>query len=469
MPFTASIYCRISKDRESEKLGVERQEADCRALGERLGFEVVEVFVDNDISASTKSSKPRPAYLAMLDAARSGEVGAILAYSNSRLTRRPREFEDLIDLHDRHGVQLHTVVSGSFDLATADGRRMARFLAGESTAEAERTSERVKRAKAQMSEDGKYRGGQRPFGYDSDGVTVREAEAAVVREATTAVLAGRTLAGIVRDFNERGLRTSKAREWTAGGLRAVLTRPRNAGLLAHGRADRGLHEIIRPGVWPAIVDEETWRAVCVVLLDPERRSSSTGNEPKWLGANLYLCGRCGSPMRVSPFGRPEARRNYYRCTGSPHLAIRAEDTDEYIRQVVIERIRDPRVAAQLEQHDSDGALTVDRERRGVLVARLVGFERDYTNGDITGAQLRRATDKVTAELNEIDIRLTSGLRGSTASPILSANDPGVAFLEAPLDVQRAVLSVLMRVEIAPAAGRGLAWSPTRLKLSEVAA
>jgi len=423
------------------------------------------VFVDNDISASPKSSKPRPSYLAMLDAARSGQVGAILAYSNSRLTRRPREFEDLIDLHDRHAVRLHTVVSGSFDLSTADGRRMARFLAGESTAEAERTSERVKRAKAQMSADGKYRGGQRPFGYESDGMTVREAEAEVVREATTAVLAGRTLAGIVRDLNERGLRTSKGREWSAGGLRDVLLRPRNAGLLAQGLAGRRQAEVVGPARWPAIVDEETWRAVCAVLLDPERRSSTSSNEPKWLGANLYLCGRCGAPMRVAPFGREGARRNYYRCTGAPHLAIRAEVTDEYIRQVVVEQIRDPRVVAQLEQHDGDGAMTIDRERRGVLAARLAGFEREWREGLVTGAQLHKATEQLSAEITEIDTRLTTGLRGSTASPILSAYDPGVAFLDAPLDVQRAVLSVLLRVEVLPAAGRGLAWSPTRLRLT----
>ena len=52
----AGIYCRISADREGEALGVERQEQDARKLAESLGLEVVGVFTDNDISASTRSS-----------------------------------------------------------------------------------------------------------------------------------------------------------------------------------------------------------------------------------------------------------------------------------------------------------------------------------------------------------------------------------------------------------------------------
>src|SRR5690606_13244546 len=114
----AAIYCRISRDAEQEGLGVARQEEDCRALVARHGWTLVEPpYVDNDISASTLSRKARPAYEAMLAAVRAGEVDVIVAYSNSRLTRRPLELEDLITVHDQHGAVIHTVVSGNDDLA----------------------------------------------------------------------------------------------------------------------------------------------------------------------------------------------------------------------------------------------------------------------------------------------------------------------------------------------------------------
>ena len=66
----AAIYCRISRDAEQEGLGVARQEEDCRALAGKSGFTVAEVYTDNDISASTKSRKARPAYDRMLEATR---------------------------------------------------------------------------------------------------------------------------------------------------------------------------------------------------------------------------------------------------------------------------------------------------------------------------------------------------------------------------------------------------------------
>src|SRR4051812_10863947 len=123
----AAIYCRISRDPEGLRIGVDRQEEDCRTLAKREGLVVVgEPFIDNDISASTLSRKARPRYAALLEAASERRVDVVLAYSNSRLTRRPLELEDLIQLHERHGTQIITVVSGKDDLSTADGRMVAR-------------------------------------------------------------------------------------------------------------------------------------------------------------------------------------------------------------------------------------------------------------------------------------------------------------------------------------------------------
>src|SRR5680860_1583635 len=109
----AAVYRRISRDPDGLREGVTRQDEDTRVLAARLGLTVAEshVFEDNDIGASTLSRKSRPRYADMLEAARAGEFGAILAYSNSRLTRRPRELEDLLDIHDKHGVEIHTAVS----------------------------------------------------------------------------------------------------------------------------------------------------------------------------------------------------------------------------------------------------------------------------------------------------------------------------------------------------------------------
>src|SRR5207249_3922881 len=65
MPRAAAIYCRISDDRQGHALGVTRQEQDCRALADRKGWPIADVYVDNDLSAY--NGKNRPSYRRLLD------------------------------------------------------------------------------------------------------------------------------------------------------------------------------------------------------------------------------------------------------------------------------------------------------------------------------------------------------------------------------------------------------------------
>src|SRR5579884_3389761 len=103
----AGIYCRISEDREGAGLGVERQRADCEALVHQRRWRVVDVYVDNDLSAY--SGKPRPEYRRMLRDVEAGRLGAIVAWHTDRLHRSPREFEELMGRCDRHKGRAETV------------------------------------------------------------------------------------------------------------------------------------------------------------------------------------------------------------------------------------------------------------------------------------------------------------------------------------------------------------------------
>ncbi|SNS11368.1 Site-specific DNA recombinase [Actinomadura meyerae] len=468
MQVRAAIYARISKDRDGEALGVERQEADCRELAARLGWDVVAVFVDNDISASTRSKKPRPQYEEMLRAVKAGRIDAVLAYSNSRLTRRPAEWITLIELANAGRIRIKTVVSGGHDLSTADGRAVALTIAAWDAAEAERIGERVSRKKRQVAEAGKYRGGPRPYGYEKDGMTVRPAEAEVIREATKAILAGRSLAAVARELNEAGRRTSKGRTWSAVQLRDVLVRPRNAGLIHSGLAKRSDVEILGRAQWPAIVDEDTWRAVHAVLTDPSRRTQ-TNNDARWLGTNTYICDRdgCGATMRAAPISSRKGGRRYdYRCTAKNHLTIAAGKTDDYVRKVVAALVRDPRIVAALTEGDG-GAVSADRERRAVLVASLDRTKAEWDADEIGTADYKRKAAKIEAEIEEIDARMASGLQRSAAAEVLHAPDPGAAFLSAPVDVQRAVVRTVVTVTVQPAAQNGQAWTSDRIVIGPV--
>lgn len=466
----AAIYCRISRDRAGAGLGVERQREDCEALAARLGWDVRAVFVDNDISAY--SGARRPEYEQMIQAIEDGRIRGVIAWHTDRLHRRAIELERFVTLAEAHDLAVQTVTAGSTDLSTASGRMVARMLGAAAQHEIDHARERMRSAKRQMAADGKYRGGPRPFGYEKDGITVRESEAAVIRKASKAILAGRSLTAVARDLNDAGEVTSTGKPWTYARLRDVLVRPRNAGLLHQGRADRGEAEIVGPAQWPAIIDEETWRALYARLLDPSRRKQD-GNDTRWLGSGIYICGRCGATMRPAPYGGTAAsknrtRKHLYRCSEKAHLTISTDKTDEYVMGVLVDLVRDPRVVAAM-QPDQGGAETADRERRAVLAARLDSFETDYAEGRITGTQLQKATARITAEIGDIDERLSRNLRRSLTSPVANAPDPGQALLDAPVDVQRGVLRAVLRVTVQLHPYRGAAWTADRLTVEPVAA
>ncbi|MGZ4171781.1 MAG: recombinase family protein, partial [Solirubrobacteraceae bacterium] len=106
-PLRAGIYTRMSYDRAGAGLGVARQEEDSRVLCGRKGWQVAGLYADNDVSAY--SGKPREQWLRLMADIAAGRIDAIVCWHVDRLTRTPRELEDVIDLHDKAGIQLATV------------------------------------------------------------------------------------------------------------------------------------------------------------------------------------------------------------------------------------------------------------------------------------------------------------------------------------------------------------------------
>lgn len=463
-PIRAAIYARISSDRTGEGLGVDRQTEDCRDLARRLGWAVANVYTDNDISAY--SGKVRPRYRQMLQDVKDGNLDAILAWHPDRLHRRVMELEEFAEVVNDHATKVQTVSAGELDLSTPTGIMVARMLGAAAQHEVAQTRSRLLSKKKAMAAAGEYRGGPRPYGYEKDGVTVRESEAEVVRRATRQIIAGRTLAAVARELNEKDLTTSTGKPWTYSRLRDVLVRPRNAGKLNRGRHGRGELDITGDAKWPAILGYEEWLTVYKFLTDDSRRKQN-GNDTRWLGSGIYVCGKCGEPLRVAPHGgkasQLSARRYLYRCSAQAHLTVSTAPTDSLVRAVIAEYLRDPRIARALD--DQSEHTSKDRQKRTELEKRRETIENDYAKGIINGGAFNKANKTVQSQIDEIDSRLSVAMRRSVSSPVINAADPVEAFMNAPMDVQRFVLTTLIRVEIAPSPYRGSRWSSERVKIT----
>ena len=340
MQRTAFIYCRISDDKTGAKLGVQRQEEDCRALAADRGYEVVRVFQDNDISAY--SGKARPEYAAMLKRVAAGEVDAVLCWHPDRLHRRPVELEAYIDACREGGAVTHSVKAGEMDLATDSGQMIARMLGAAARYESDTKATRIRRASEQAIRAGKWTGGTRPFGWTiTDGVpALHPEESKAIADACTRVLKGDSLGSIIREMNDRGLTTTMGNQWGYAQLAQALERPRNAGLADyHG-------EIVGPSTFPAIVSENVWRGVCAVLSDPSRRRSQS-NKAVHLLAGIAQC-HCGAAVRSATVsGRDGQKHRIYRCAvrGSGHVSKRVEYVDRVVNTAII-AVRGAQAATQ---------------------------------------------------------------------------------------------------------------------------
>lgn len=459
---TAAIYARISRDDKGEEAGVTRQQEDCRLLAEQLHLTVAAVFVDNDRGASTLSKKDRPQFRDMMRRAEAGEFDAILAYTSSRLTRRPMESEQIIRLVETKGVRLHTVKSGSFDLTTADGRAVARTLAAWDAAEAERTGERVKRAFEGRARAGKSHG-RVAYGWtrDADGAEhLDPGPAAVVSEAAQRILAGESMRAIAMDLNERKIPAPRGGEWNGVMLKQVLRRERNCGRAVH----QG--KVIGRGAWPPILSEDVHDAVVARTSGREARVSR-GTELKYLLTGIMLCGKCGAAMRVVAGARskanPEDRYpNAYACPGCFGVRCRYDLVEMVIETLVRRRLEMPD-APLLFSGDADGAREAMEERDG-LKARLDRAADDYADGKITADQLERISGRIMPQLDAANARIAALGPNHGLEEFDGRVSPAMAWDKAPVRQRREVVNALMEVTLLPS-GAGEPFSPERLKVA----
>lgn len=439
MPSTplASIYVRISMDRTGESAGVARQEKECRKLCAKLGFEVGRVYVDNDRSAT--SGAPRPEFERLL----ADRPKRIIAWHQDRLLRLTSDLERVIALD----APVHTVEAGSLDLTTATGRAVARTVAAWSQHETELKAARQRAANDQRAESGAPYRCQRAFGYERDGVTIRESEAAELRAAAEGVLRGMPLNALVRDLNVRAIRTATGKTWRTTTLKAALLSPRNAGLRRH----RG--EVIGPGAWPAVFDEATAAALRAVLTDPSR--ARQGPPRRYLLSGTMRCGVCGGPI-TGAYVKEAGKGPTYRCLG--HVSRQAARVDEIVEALVVARLGQPDALSLFTEAADEEAIGRLRDELAGARSRLDGLAEAFAMGDLDRQALTAGSRRLRDRAAEIEAQLAAAVTDPTLAEVASAADVAEAFAALPIEPKRSVVAQLLDLTLLPA-GSGKRLTP----------
>jgi hypothetical protein len=143
------------------------------------------------------------------------EFDVIVARHMDRLLRGLSELESTLEHCQRAGVAIVTASDG-VDTSTDGGRLVARILSSVAQGEVERKGSRQRSAAIQAAKQGRWVGGRRPFGYEKDGVTIRETEATMIKQAYADILAGESLSEVARWVTPPGVTQLKAtRRWYA--------------------------------------------------------------------------------------------------------------------------------------------------------------------------------------------------------------------------------------------------------------
>lgn len=453
----AAIYCRISQDRDDSRLGVERQEEDCRALCDRKHWEIAGVYVDNDQSAYT--GKHRPEYQRMCDDVKDGAVDVVVCWHPDRLHRHPRELEEFILLIEAAGATVASVTAGDWDLATPEGRLVARIVGSVARKESEDKSRRLRRKHLQLAQQGQPTGGgTRPFGFDTDYRTIRPPEAALISEAAHRLLAGDTLRGVCADWNRRGEPTVNGGPWATFTLRRLITSARVCGW-------REYHDqFLTPAVWPAILTRDTVDELRAVLLDPGRRQNLRAR--RYLLAGIARCALCDATLVARP--RSDKTRCYV-CAKGPgfhgcgRIRVVAEPLEAWTARMVLLGLDTPDLAARAAARpgtDVDDPITEIR----ACEAKLAELAGRWAGDILTRAEWMTARQSVEARLTAARRRLARTARQTQLRALRGQGAAlGVAWPALPFDRRRAIIDgALEALPVGPARPGLARFDPGRL-------
>ncbi|SUA76864.1 Resolvase, N terminal domain [Nocardia otitidiscaviarum] len=246
-PPRALIVIRLSKVTDATT-SPERQLAECRAICEKRGYEVVGVAEDLDVSGAVDpfDRKKRPHLARWLHGEHLDDNGepvpfeVIVVYRVDRLTRSVRHLQKLVAWADDHKKLVVSATEAHFDTSLPFSAVLIALIGTVAEMELAGISERNASAARHNIQAGRYRGSTPPWGYVPSNDTgewrlVRDKEQAdVINEVARRVIEGEPLQKIAHDLTRRGILTPKdnfakqrgreikGREWSVTQLKRSL-------------------------------------------------------------------------------------------------------------------------------------------------------------------------------------------------------------------------------------------------------
>ena len=413
------LYIRVSTAMQVDGYSLDAQKDRLVKFAEFQGMEIVREYCD--AGKSGKSITGRPEFQKMLqDVAEDRDgVSYILVFKLSRFGRNAADVLNSLQYIQDYGVNLICVEDG-IDSSKDSGKLTITVLSAVAEIERENILVQTMEGRRQKAREGKWNGGQAPFGYllDSKNSTliVNPEEAEIVRLIFEKfVHTDMGADSISKYLNQHGYSKKKLREqevtyFTRSTILKILDNPVYAGKIAYGKNTtekvKGTRDqyrrvkqdeyLLADGLHEAIIDPETWETAKAKRKVTGIKWNKTHSlDHEHILSGILKCPVCGSGMAGTVRRRKNKKTGeykddfYYRCQHRKKIdedhfcgfkpSLNQDELNEKVVQIIrdmvaMEKFRDF-IQSKLQEKVDVSSLEEEREQVKGRLQQVMGAKK----------------------------------------------------------------------------------------------
>jgi len=316
--YRVSTLGQVDKNAKDD---IPMQKRACEEFCERMGWEIVDSRTEKGISGFKVSANDRDAIIDIREAALQKKFDVLLVYMFDRLGRKEDETPFIVQWFVNNGIEVWSTQEGQQKIEQHVDKLLNYIRFWQAQGESEKTSARVKTAQAQMTQDGRFRGGTVPFGYKlvQNGrvskrgypigdLAVNEQEAAIVRTIFDRYIShGYGTQRICGFLSDSGMEKRDGGRFTNTTIQNILKRSIYVGILSSG----GVQSDAIPGL--QIISHEVFDRAQEILAErssdySDRRIPLNTKGNALLSGNVF-CGHCNARLTLTTNGKKYQRKD----------------------------------------------------------------------------------------------------------------------------------------------------------------
>lgn len=409
---TAAVYIRVSTEDQTEH-SPDSQLKEIKNYAKRHNMLIDVQHIYTDAGISGRNAGKRPAFQRMISAAKNkpSPFDTVLVWKFSRFARNQEEsilYKSL--LHRECDVDVISITEETGD--SMFGPLIERIIEWMDEFYSVRLSEEVRTKMTFVAEKGRIQT-IAPFGYvkkPNEKMIPEPAEAHWVKHIFEQFVAGKSLLGIARDLNNRGIRTHRGNQFENRTIEYILHNPMYIGYVRWTPSGKTLSKRIYDSEdtltvksdFEPIISEELFNKAAV-LLGQRKKARKKYAKPEdlqkhWL-SGMVRCSNCGATLTYSPANNGFQCYKYAKgvCKVSHYISANK------LEDAVIKALRGVKVTEEFvrfntknnQEEIADYSAQISRLERMLDRAKLA-----YVEGIDTIDEYSVNKKKITAEIEE---------------------------------------------------------------------